>query len=148
MTIKDTLKADLTKFLKERNELGKTTLRGVLGAVETAEKSGKTAVEFTDSQVLELLGREVKKRRETATIYAEAGQVERSERETAEADLIAKYLPAQLDREAIETFVDNAVAELGAAANMGKVMKLVTPFTKGRADGKLVSEIVRSKLDV
>jgi uncharacterized protein YqeY len=148
MTIKDTLKADLTKFLKERNELGKTTLRGVLGAVETAEKSGKTAVEFTDSQVLELLGREVKKRRETATIYAGAGQVERSERETAEADLIAKYLPAQLDREAIETFVDNAVAELGAAANMGKVMKLVTPFTKGRADGKLVSEIVRSKLDV
>jgi len=148
MTIKDTLKADLTKFLKERNELGKTTLRGVLGAVETAEKSGKTAVEFTDSQVLELLGREVKKRRETATIYAEAGQVERSERETAEADLIAKYLPAQLDREAIETFVDNAVAELGAAANLGKVMKLVTPFTKGRADGKLVSEIVRSKLDV
>jgi len=148
MTIKDTLKADLTKFLKERNELGKTTLRGVLGAVETAEKSGKTAVEFTDSQVLELLGREVKKRRETATIYAGAGQVERSERETAEADLIAKYLPAQLDREAIETFVDNAVAELGAAANLGKVMKLVTPFTKGRADGKLVSEIVRSKLDV
>lgn len=146
-TLKETLYADRTRFLKSGDELGKTTVRALINEIEKLEKSGRGEPKvLTDAEVVDVLGREVKKRRETATIYSGAGATERAERETVEADFIATYLPQQLTAEAITEFVDNAISELGGNANLGQVMKLVVPFTKGRADGKLVSEIVRSKL--
>lgn len=147
MSIKETLYADRTRYLKAGDELGKATIRALIGEIEKAEKSGRGEPKnLNDSEIIDIFGREVKKRRETANIYANAGASERAERETAEADLIATYLPAQLTVEAISKLVDNAIAELGAGVNLGQVMKLVNPLTKGLAEGKLVSEIVRNKL--
>jgi uncharacterized protein YqeY len=145
-TLKETLRNDLTRNLKAHNELETTTLRLVLGEIQRAEKSGNTAVEFNDDKVLELIASEAKKRRGSAAIWVKEGVVDRAERETAEADFLATYLPVQLTTEAIEELVTNAIAELGTAANVGQVMKLIVPFTKGRADGKLVSTIVKEKL--
>lgn len=147
MAIKDRLYADRTKYLKDRNELGLSTLRGLIAAVEAAEKSGKQPVELSDTQVQEVLNRELKKRRDTAEVYQTAGRTERAEREVAEAEFIKEYLPYQLTEEAIADLVNTAVKELGENANIGQVMKLVTPHTKGRADGKVVSGLAKAKLD-
>lgn len=147
-TLKETLATDLTVNLKARNELETTTLRNVIGAIQTAEKSGKTAVEFTDADVLDFVGREVKKRRETAKEFTSVGAVDRATRETAEADFLARYLPSQLTADEIEAIVVDAIAEVGATdvKAFGQVMKLVTAKTKNQADGKTVSELVRSRL--
>lgn len=150
-TIKEQLQADLTTNLKARNELETTTLRNLLGAIQTQEKSGKTSVEFTDEKVLTLIGQEVKKRRDTAVVYEEAGKVDRAARELAEVEVLAKYLPAQLTEEEIEAIVNTEIAEFSKLAeptmkNFGLVMKAVTLQTKGKADGKVVSALVKSKL--
>ncbi len=144
--IKDRLNEDRVKFLKARDELNLSVVRALIGTIETAEKGGKKAVTFDDAQVLEVLGREQKKRRESAEIYANAGNAERSERETAEADVISRYLPVQLTETEIREIATVAANEAGDDANFGQVMKLVTAQTKGRADGKLVSGIVREVL--
>ena len=142
-TLKERLRADLTVHLKARHELEITTLRNILGEVQSQEKSGKTAIEFDDAKVLDLIAKETKKRRDSANIYAEAGSPERAERETAEADFLTAYLPTQLTREEITAIVNDVISVYGTG-NFGLVMKNVTLLTKGRADGKLVSEIVRS----
>lgn len=147
MAIKDKLYTDRTKYLKDRNELGLSTLRGLIAAVEAVEKAGKEPVELSDTQVQEVLNRELKKRRETAEVYTKAGRTDRAERELAEAEFIKEYLPYQLTEEAIADLVNTAIKELGDNANLGQVMKLITPHTKGRADGKLVSGLVKAKLD-
>lgn len=147
--LKQKLNSDLAVNLKARNELETTTLRNVIGEIQRAEKSGKTAVEFTDADVLDFLNREVKKRRETAKEFATVGAVERATRETAEADFLSAYLPAPLTSEQLATIVDEAIAEVGATdvKAFGQVMKLVTAKTKNQADGKVISELVRSKLN-
>jgi len=142
-TLKEQLRADLTVNLKAHNELATTTLRLILGEIQSQEKGGKMAVEFDDAKVLNLIGQEAKKRRDSAAIYADAGSPDRAERETAEADFLATYLPTQLTKDEIVAIVNDVIAEHGAG-NFGLVMKNVTLLTKGRADGKLVSEIVRS----
>jgi uncharacterized protein YqeY len=147
MTIKETLYADRTRYLKAGDELGKSTVRALIGEIEKAEKSGKGEPKpLTDVEVIDILGREVKKRRETAGIYTDAGVADRAERETAEADLIAAYLPKQLTRDEVKELVLEAIKQAGEGANLGQVMKLVTPLTRGRAEGKLVSEVVRGQL--
>lgn len=156
--IMETLKTDLVTamkaaqqtenaLVKKEQEAKKTVLRALIGAVQTAEKSGKTSVEFSDEQVLTLLASEAKKRRETATIYAEAGEQERSAVELAEVEIIAAYLPSQLTEAEVTAIVQEVVAELEKPV-FGLVMKNVTARTKGRADGKMVSEIVKSTLSV
>ena len=147
-TIKDTLRADLATNLKARNELETSVLRAVLGEVQSQEKAGKTAVEFDDAKVLEVLGKLVKQRRESATIYTDAGATDRATRETAEADFLAKYLPVQLTDEEVEAYVDAAIATFDAPAmkDFGAIMKVVVAATKGRADGKVVSALVKAKI--
>lgn len=159
-TLKEQLRADLGVNLKARNELETTTLRNTLGAVQSAEKSGKVEVHFDDEQVLALIAKEVKKRRETASEYRELAQrgaltTERREhltrqaiREEAEAEVLTKYLPAQLDAETLDSIVNSVIASTGASTikDMGRVMKEVTAAVKGQADGKAVSQLVRVKL--
>jgi uncharacterized protein len=147
-TLKQTLQADLTTNLKARNELEITTLRSVIGAIQTQEKSGKTAVEFDDAQVLAFIAKEVKKRRDTAAIWTEAAQTERATRETAEADLLATYLPTQLTTEEVEAVITRVLAgfEAPTMRDFGQIMKTVTAETQGTADGKFVSEFVRKAL--
>lgn len=148
-TLKDRLRADLTVNLKAHNELETTTLRGVLGAVQTQEKAGKTAVEFDDAGVLKVIAKETKQRRESAVEYAGVGAEDRATRETAEADFLAQYLPTQLTAVEVEAIVDEVIAAQENAPTMrdfGKLMKTVLASAQGRTDGNIVSEIVKRKL--
>ena len=146
--LKDRLQADLTTAMKARDELRSATLRMVLTAVKNEEVSGKAARTLDDDEVVTVLGREAKKRREAAEAFDDGGRPERAERERAEGEVIAAYLPAQLSDDELRALVAAAVAETGAAGPqaMGQVMKAVTPQTAGRADGGRVAAEVRRQL--
>lgn len=148
--LKDRLRADLTSAMKARDKDRAGTLRMVLSAISEAEVAGKEAKELTDEEIITILTREAKKRREAATAFADGGRVEQAEKETAEAAVIADYLPAQLSAEEITDLVSKAVAQTGAAGEgmraMGKVMGVLTPQTKGKADGGAVAAEVRKQL--
>lgn len=151
-TLKERLQADVVTHMKSGNKTALTTVRNVLGEIETREKSGKTPVTLDDAQLIALLQKEASKRRETAEIYAQAGEGDRAAAEVAEAEVIEAYLPAPLTREEVEEIVDRAIASLRAEGSeptmrqMGQIMKPVTAEVAGRFDGKAVSEIVRSRL--
>jgi uncharacterized protein len=151
-TLKERLHADVVAHMKERNKTALTTVRNVLGEIETREKSGKTPVVLDDAQVTSLLQKEAAKRRDTARIYTEAGETERAAAEIAEAEVIEAYLPKPLTRDEVETMVAEVIAALEADGqelsmrSIGAVMKPVTAKVAGRFDGKVVSEIVRSRL--
>jgi uncharacterized protein len=148
--LKDRLRADLTTAIKARDEVRSSTLRMVLTAITNAEVAGKEAKELTDDDVITVLSSEAKKRREAATAFAEGGRTEMAEKETAEAAVLADYLPAQLSEEDVAAIVTAAVEQTGAAGEgmraMGKVMGVVQPQVKGRADGGAVAAEVRRQL--
>jgi uncharacterized protein YqeY len=150
--LKERLQADVVIHMKERNKTALTTVRNVLGEIETREKSGKTPVQLDDAQVTSLLQKEAAKRRDTADIYAEAGQPDRAAAEIAEAQVIESYLPKPLSLAEVEAIVDEVIEGLRAegreltARQMGEVMKPVTAKVSGRFDGKEVSQLVRQKL--
>lgn len=146
--LKARLKADLNTAMKSRDELTTATLRMALTAITTEEVAGKSARELSDDEVLKVLGREAKKRREAAEAFDGAGRRELADRERAEGGVLDGYLPAQLDDAELAELVRAAIAESGASApnQMGAVMKLVQPQVAGRADGKRVSDEVRRQL--
>lgn len=146
--LKARLKSDLNTAMKTRDELTTATLRMALTAVTTEEVAGKTARELSDDEVLKVLAREAKKRREAAEAFAGAGRSELAERERAEGTVLDRYLPAQLSDDQLADLVTAAIAESGATGprDMGAVMKLVQPQIAGRADGKRVSDEVRRRL--
>ena len=146
--LKDQLQADLTTAMKARDELRSATLRMVLTAVRTEEVAGKTARELDDAEVVTVLGREAKKRREAAEAFEQGGRPESAERERAEGEVIAAYLPAQLGDDELRDLVAAAIGETGASGPqaMGQVMKAVTPRTAGRAEGGRVAAEVRRQL--
>ncbi|GAB2641694.1 GatB/YqeY domain-containing protein [Nocardioides ginkgobilobae] len=150
MSLKDRLRADLTTAMKARDELRSSTLRMVLSAVTNAEVAGKSAKVLTDDEVVAVLTTEAKKRREAAVAFAEGGRAESAEKERAEAAVIADYLPEQLTEAEVADIVAAAIESTGAAAEgmkaMGKVMGVVTPQVKGRADGGAVAAEVRRQL--
>ena len=150
MTLKEQLRSDLTTSIKARDELRSSTLRMVLTAVTNAEVAGKAQRELTDEDVLGVLTSEGKKRREAAEAFAGAGREEQAAKEQAEAAVIAEYLPEQLSAEEIEHLVTEAIDELGVRADgpraMGKVMGVLTPRTRGRADGGAVAAVVKAQL--
>jgi uncharacterized protein len=148
--LKDRLRNDLVTAIKARDELRSSTIRMVLSAITTAEVAGKEARELSDDDVVGVLSTEAKKRREAATAFADAGRAELSAKETAEAAVIADYLPEQLGEAEIAEIVTAAIAQTGAAGEgmraMGKVMGVVSPQVKGRADGGAVAAEVRRQL--
>jgi uncharacterized protein YqeY len=147
-SLKDRLQADLTTAMKARDELTTATLRMVLAAVGTEQVAGKSARELSDDDVLAVLRREAKKRREAATSFADGGRPDRAERELAEERVVAGYLPAQLSDDDLASLARDAVAESGAAGPqaMGTVMKTIGPKIAGRADGGRVAAAVRIAL--
>ena len=147
-TLKEQLRADLTTAMKARDEARTRTLRMALTSISTEEVSGDSARELSDAEVLKILGREAKRRREAATAFADAGRDDQAAAERAEEQILAGYLPAQLDDAELASLVADAIAETGASgpAAMGQVMKAVTPKVAGRADGSRVAALVRSKL--
>jgi uncharacterized protein YqeY len=149
-TLKEQIRTDLTTAIKARDELRSSTLRMVLTAITNAEVAGKEAKQLTDDEVLTVLTSEAKKRREAATAFSEGGRAEMAAKEEAEAAVLADYLPEPLTAAEVEALVTAAIEQTGAAGEgmkaMGKVMGVVTPQTKGRADGGQVAAEVRRQL--
>jgi uncharacterized protein len=145
---KDCLHADLNVAMKARDELTTATLRMALTALTTEEVAGDTARELTDDEVLRVLTKEAKKRREAAEAFDGANRAELADRERAEGTVLQRYLPQQLSDEELAGMVRDALAESGATETrqMGAVMKIVQPRVAGRADGKRVSDEVRRQL--
>jgi uncharacterized protein YqeY len=146
--LKARLRNDLNTAMKARDELTTATLRMTLTAITTEEVAGKQARELADDEVLRVITRESKKRREAAEAFDAAGRVELAERERNEGGVLDRYLPAQLGDDELTGLVTAAVAEAGASTprDMGAVMKIVQPKVAGRADGKRVSDEVRRQL--
>jgi hypothetical protein len=148
MGLKETLHADMTAAMKSRDELRTATLRMALAAITNEEVAGKTARELSDDDVVKVLGREAKKRREAAEAFDGADRPELAQRERAEGAVLDEYLPQQLTDDEIAALVRAAVSELGVtdAKAMGQVMKVVQPQVAGRADGGRVAAEVRRQL--
>ena len=149
--LKSRLQSDLTTAMKGRDELSAATIRMVLTAITNEEVAGKEHRELSDDDVITVLGREAKKRREAAEAYDAANRPELAERERAELGVIQAYLPQALDEAELRAIIDAAVAQVSASgasggAAMGQVMKLVQPQVKGRADGGQVAALVKAAL--
>src|SRR3954463_10656248 len=148
MGLKERLRIDLTAAMKSRDELRASTLRMALTAITTEEVAGKQARILSDDEVVKVLTREAKKRREAAEAFSGAGREELAERERAEGEVLADYLPAQLGDDELAALVRAAIEESGASGPqaMGQVMKGVQPKVAGRADGGRIAAEVRRQL--
>ena len=148
MGLKESLKHDLTEAMRSRDELVLSTIRLCLSAITNEEVSGKEARVLDEAEVIQVLSREAKKRRESAQAFADANRPDRAERENAEGEVIARYLPTPLSETELASLIAEAIKESGAAgpAGMGLVMKLLSPKIAGRADGAAVSSAVRAAL--
>ncbi len=146
--LKDKLKADLTVSLKAKDEVRLRTIRMALAAINVEEVAGKAARELSDDEVVKVLTKEAKKRREAAEAFGNAGRAEQAQAELDEQAVLEEYLPAQLSDEELGKLVDEAVAETGASGPqaMGQVMKAVNPKVTGRAEGGRVAAAVRARL--
>jgi uncharacterized protein len=146
--LKDRLRADLTAAMKARDEVRTRTLRMVLTSVTNEEVAGDSARELSDDEVLRLLAREARRRREAADAFAAAGRAGQAAAERAEDQVLAEYLPAQLSDAELAALVAEVISETGASgmSAMGQVMKAVTPLVAGRAEGGRVAAEVRRAL--
>ena len=149
MSIKEQLKKDLTEAIRGRNEITSGTIRMVLTAITNEEVAGKEARVLSDEEVITVLSREGKKRREAAEAFENAGRADKAALEKSEGEVIAKYLPAQLSDADIAAIIAEAIASTGAQGpgDMGKVMGAVKPKIAGKADGGLVSALVKAALN-
>lgn len=147
-TLKEQLKADLTAAMRERDQVRAGTIRMALTAVTNEEVAGKEQRELTDDDVLKVLAKEAKKRREAAEAYESAGRAELAEVEQSELAVLETYLPKQLDDAELERIVREAVAASGATGmqQMGVAMKAANAAVAGRAEGGRVAAVVRQVL--
>ena len=148
MGLKEKLQADLTDAIRSRNEVVSGTVRMLLAAITNEEVAGKAAKVLTDAEIITVLSREAKKRREAVEAYTQAKRDDLASKEKAEAAIIANYLPEQLSEDEIKKLIADAIAETGAAgaAGMGLVMKVLQPKIAGKADGGVVSGLVKAAL--
>ena len=148
MGLKETLQADLTEAIRSRDELKSGTIRMLLAAIQVEEVAGKEARVLKDDEIIKVLSREAKKRREAVDAFKEAGRADKAEQEAKEGEVILKYLPAQLSEDEIKKIVADAITETGANSpqQMGQVMKIVQPKVAGKADGAMVSSLVKAAL--
>ncbi|MEV4004283.1 GatB/YqeY domain-containing protein [Actinomadura sp. NPDC049753] len=148
MTLKEKLETDLSSAMKARDELRTRTLRMALTAVKNEEVAGKQSRTLSDDDVVKVLTREAKKRREAATAFGDAGREEQAQAERDEGEVLEEYLPAQLSDEELTALVADAIAETGASGPraMGQVMKSVNPKVAGRAEGGRVAAEVKRQL--
>ena len=148
MGIKNKLKEDLTEAIRSRDEIKSGAIRMLLAAIQVEEVAGKEAKVLTDDEIIKVLSRESKKRREAAEAFTQGGRADKAELETKEGEIIAEYLPKQLSEEEVKKIVADAVAEVCATSpqQMGQVMKIVQPKVAGKADGGFVSGLVKAAL--
>jgi uncharacterized protein len=146
--LKERLRADLNAAMRARDQVRMRTLRMALTSITTEEVAGSAARDLSDDEILRVLTREVRKRREAAEAFGAAGRTEQADAERAESLVLADYLPAQLDDDELAALVDAAIAETGATGmkGMGQVMKALNPKVAGRAEGGRVAAEVRRRL--
>lgn len=146
--LKERLKTDLTSAIKARDKVRTGTLRMVLTALSNEEVAGSAPRDLSDEEVIQVLTREAKKRRDAAEAFEQGGRAEKAEAELAEREIIADYLPEPLTDDELAELVAAAVTETGAAGmkDMGQVMKVVNPRVAGRAEGALVAAEVKRQL--
>lgn len=148
MSLKAKLREDLTESIRSKNELRSSTIRMILTAITNEEVSGKEARVLTDAEVITVLTREAKKRREAAEAFESGGAHDRAEREKSEGEVIAQYLPTQLTQDELDALIAEAITSTGAQGpqGMGLVMKFLQPKVAGKADGATVSSAVKAAL--
>ena len=148
MSLKEKLQTDLTSSMRNRDEVRSSTIRMILTSIKNEEVSGKEVRELNESELITVLSREAKKRREAAEAFDQAGAKDRAETERAEGAIIAEYLPKQLSESEVKELIESAIKETGAnsPAQIGLVMKNLQPKIAGKADGSLVSLIVKAAL--
>ncbi|MBO0819526.1 MAG: GatB/YqeY domain-containing protein [Nocardiopsaceae bacterium] len=146
--LKERIRADLSDAMRARDQVRLRALRMALTSITTEEVSGDSPRDLSDDEVVKILTREAKKRREAAEAFESAGRAESAAAERAEGEVLARYLPAQLTDDELTGLVAAVIAETGAAGMpaMGKVMKVVTPRVAGRAEGARVAAEVRRQL--
>ena len=148
MGLKEKLQTDLTQAIRSRDELQSGTIRMLLAAITNEEVAGKAAKVLSDAEIITVLSREAKKRREAVEAYTQAKREDLANKEKAEAAVIAQYLPKQLSEDEIKKLIQEAIASTGAtvSSGMGLVMKQLQPKIAGKADGGLVSALVKAAL--
>lgn len=149
--LKERIRQDLTSAMRARDEVAKATLRSVLTSISKAEVSGKAQAELDDDQIVGVIRSELKKRREAAGIYSEAGRTELAEQEEAEAEVLSDYLPAELGDEALARIVDEEVEKAQESGftglkAMGPVIKAVRDRVGAQAEGSRIAAAVKSAL--
>ena len=148
MGLKEKLQSDLTDAIRSKDGVKSGTIRMLLAAITNEEVAGKSAKVLTDAEVITVLSREAKKRREAVEAYTNAKRDDLANKEKEEAAVIALYLPEQLSEADIKKLIADAIAETNAAGpgGMGLVMKVLQPKIAGKADGGLVSSLVKAAL--
>ncbi|KRF26361.1 GatB/YqeY domain-containing protein [Phycicoccus sp. Soil803] len=147
-SLKATVQSDLTDAIRQRDAVRSGTLRLALTSITNEEVSGTEARELSDDEVLKVLAKEAKKRKEAATAYAGAGRPELAAKEEAELAVLEAYLPAQLSDDELTSIVAAAIAQTGATGmpQLGQVMKVAQGVVAGRADGGRVAAAVKAAL--
>ena len=146
MSLKDKLTEDLKQAMRQGDELGRSTLRLVMAAIKNAEIEKRRELE--EGELLAIIAKEAKQRRESIAQFEKGRRQDLADREKAELQILVAYLPEQLSREEIEAKARQIIEEVGAAspAQMGQVMRQLMPLMQGKADGKLVSQVVKELL--
>lgn len=146
---KDRLKTDLAAALRARDEVAKTNIRMMMAAITVEEVAGSTARTLSDAEELAVITKEMRKRRESAATYADAGRADLADKENAEAEFISHYLPSPLTEDELVGLVDEEIGKLAeppTMKTMGAVVRAVTARAEGRAEGKVIAALVRSRL--
>jgi hypothetical protein len=148
MGLKEKLQSDLTDAIRAKDAVKSGTIRMLLAAITNEEVAGKAAKVLSDAEVITVLSREAKKRREAVEAYTNAKRDDLANKEKDEAAIITLYLPEQLSEADIKQLISEAIAQTNAVgpAGMGLVMKVLQPKIAGKADGGLVSSLVKAAL--
>ena len=144
--LRETLDSDLKEAMRNKEALKRTVLRTMLSEIRNAEINSQTTLD--DEGIISVLTKQVQQRKDSVEAYEAANRQDLVAKESEEIDIISVYLPEQLPQEEIEQIIDSAISQSGASSldDMGKIMGLVMPQVRGRADGKIVNTIVTSKL--
>ena len=149
MSLREKVSADLKNALREKRTLDLSVLRMLQSAIRNKEIDKRGKEELTDAEVIEVIGSEIKKRREAVSEYTKANRQDLADKERAEIDVLMQYMPKQMTEDEVRDEVKKAITETEAKStkDLGKVMKVLMPRMKGKAEGGLVNKVVKEELE-
>jgi uncharacterized protein YqeY len=148
MNFQDQLNSKLKAAMREKNKVALESLRAIKSAILLLQTQSGAKETLDDAEITKLLQKLVKQRKESASIFREQGRVDLAEPEEAQIEVISQFLPEQLSAEEVEKVVGEVVQSVGATTmkDMGKVMGMANKQLAGKADGKLIAEIIKKRL--